>query len=292
MTDKIDNPPAASWHSVLFIPANNRRFVTTAHTRSAGAIILDLEDSIAPRQKDETRASVARSIELLNDANMEVIVRLNRELELCLLDLEAVMVPGIRAVCIPKVMGADHLRLLDEVITRWELKRKLPSGSVGILPLVETMTGLKQTESICLASPRNIAMALGSEDLALDGGFEPTPENLFSPCQNLIFAARSAGLPAYGFPGSIANIDQMESFRTQIQQAKSMGFAGAFCIHPRQIEIVNDVFQPTAEQLRCALELVSRFENLDNQHLGVFEYKGQMIDLPVVERARRLLQKR
>jgi len=289
MHAKTQYPLLPLWRSILFVPVQRQVFVEAAHTRGADAIQLDLEDSVPRDGKSEARALLPQSIAHLSAQSVDIIVRVNRELSLCVEDMKAAVRPGVAAICLPKVMGSDHIRLVDEALTQLEGKAGLALGSIRLIALVETVDALLNADSLARACSRLGAIALGSEDLSLDGGFEPKPENLFDPCQRLVYAARASNIQVYGFPGTLAEYSNMEYFRTQIQRAKSMGFDGAFCIHPKQVSVINEVYCPTPTDIEHAKKIVAAYQQAQNKQLGAVEVDGRMVDLPVVERAKRLL---
>jgi len=139
------------------------------------------------------------------------------------------------------------------------------------------------------ACPRLTGVFIGSEDLSFDGGFEPTSENLFGPCQRIILAARQGKIRAYGFPGSIAEYRDQELFMSMVNKGKSMGFDGAFCIHPSQVPVVNDAYGISVAQFEQAEKIITAYEQAVAKQLGAVEVDGKMIDLPVVERARQIV---
>lgn len=275
--------------SLLFVPANNRRFIGKASSRGSDAIILDLEDSVPDGEKTSARSTIAATIEELAKSTANIGVRINRSLLHATADLSASVHAGLDFIMIPKVHGNQHVQLIDEMVTELETERGLPPGRVRLMALVETLEGLAHVEDIAQSSLRLSALALGSEDLATDGGFEPNEETLTNPCQRLSFAARRAGLDAYGFPGSVADYGNPEHFRNMLLKARGMGFGGALCIHPSQVATVNNVFKPSESDIRYAQEVIARYECALSQNKGVAVLDGKMIDLPVVNRARAIL---
>jgi citrate lyase subunit beta/citryl-CoA lyase len=149
---------------------------------------------------------------------------------------------------------------------------------------------LLQAADIATATPRLTALALGGEDFSADCGFQPTAETLALPCQQLVLAARAAGVEAIGLPGSIAEIDDMDKFACSVRKARACGLDGVLCVHPQQVEAVNAVFAPTSEELARAERMVSAFEAAQREGTGAILLDGKMIDPPVVERARAMLR--
>jgi citrate lyase subunit beta/citryl-CoA lyase len=277
------------WRSVLFVPAHVERFVHAAADRGADAVQLDLEDSVPLGHKAAARAALAPAIARLAGSGLDVLVRINRDLRSAVADLEAAVSDGLRAISVPKTSGAEHLQLIDELLTELEQERRLPPGGIGLVAMVETLEGLAQAETMATACPRMCGLTLGSEDFSAAAGMEPSPRNLFHPCQRLLFAARAGGIGAYGFPGSIAEFAELDRYRAQVTQGKAMGFDGAFCIHPSQVTVLNAVFEPAAEELAQARAVIAAYEAAMAQGLGAASLEGRMIDLPVVQRARAVL---
>ena len=193
------------WRSLLFVPVNVERFLAKAHERGADGIILDLEDSIAPSEKESARMALPGAVDRLRKTSRgDVLVRINQPLELAVRDLEAAVLPGVASILVTKVEGVSHLRLLDELVTRLEEKRGLPRGGIRFNGLVETPGPLAQVHAIARATPRLIALSLGAEDYATAIGGKPTEEVLLMPKQQVVQAACAAGLMAMGTIGTLA----------------------------------------------------------------------------------------
>lgn len=275
------------WRSLLFVPAHEERFVEKAHARGADAVILDLEDSVPASAKDIARAKLRSSIERVSAHGTSVIVRVNRDLANLVADIHVAVVRGVDAVMVPKVKGADHVALIDEFISEREQQIGLPPQSIGLLNLIETPAALSSANEIAAASGRNIGLALGTEDFSAECGFEPTYENLFGPCQQLILACRAQGIQAFGLPGSIARHDS--GFNDLAVRSRMMGFDGVLCVHPNQVALVNSAFRPTQAELERASRVVAAFEEAEAAGRGAVSLDGAMIDLPIVKRAKALL---
>ena len=283
------NNTLANWRSILFVPAHVERFIQSAHTRGADAVQLDLEDSVPLANKEQARNFLAKNSQYLSSKGCDVIVRINRDLRNCVLDIEAAILPEVTAISLPKAMGPEHIRLIDEVMTEVEISKGLSIGQVRLIAMIETLESLANVNDLAAACPRLAGLALGTEDLSLDGGFEPTEENLFLPAQQLVYAAKMHRIKAYGFPASIADYSDITVFQKRIERSKAMGFDGAWCIHPTQVPVVNQVYQTTPEELEEAKSIVAAYDNAIKHRRAAVELNGKMIDLPVVERARKLL---
>lgn len=277
------------WRSMLFVPVNVPRFVQGAADRGADAVILDLEDSIAPSQKDQARAALADAIPVVARRGADVLVRLNRPWRLLVRDLEAAVIPGVGALMLTKVESPEHVQAVAEMVEELEVERSLPAGGVSFVVLVETAAGFFRMEAIARAHDRVVAISLGAEDFALSVGMLPEPEGLFYPKQHTIFAARAAGIQPLGFIGSIADYRDQDAFRAIVRRSRRLGFVGASCIHPLQVSVLNEEFAPTAEEVAQAERMVAVYDAALAAGTGAVEFEGRMIDIPVVERARRVL---
>lgn len=286
MIEKLQYP---GWRSALFIPVHIDKFVAKAHTRGADAYILDLEDSVPLELKAEARKCVVPAAKTVSQDGADALVRINLDEELAMLDVEASVDEVVKAIVIPKVESAAQIARLAERIDMLERERGMAHGHTAMIAMIESVDALPNLDEIAASNPRLVAMTLGSEDFSATAGMQPLPQTLLLPNQMLAFACRRADIMPLGFPGSIADYSDIEAFRNTIVFAKQLGFAGAFCIHPKQVEVLNDVLTPNAEEIEDAKGLLQTFEEGVAAGKGAVEYKGKMIDLPVVNRARELL---
>lgn len=278
-----------AWRSLLFCPATSERFVAKAHTRGADVVILDLEDSIAPGEKDSARAAVAEASLRVGQAGADVCVRINRPLELAIPDIAAAVSTAVTVLMLPKVMGPEHLRLLSEVVTARETALDLPIGHTRFVALVETVDALPRLPDIARADPRMVALGIGGEDLATELDAVPSPDSLFVPKMLGVQAARAAGILPLGSLGSVADLSDMELYRATLRRSRALGFACATCIHPSHVAVINDTYSPSTAEIEQARRLVAAFEAALGRGQGAVAFEGRMIDAPVVDRARRLL---
>src|SRR3954471_16791704 len=190
------------WRSMLFVPVIVDKFVDAAHRRGADAIILDLEDSVPESEKARARTLIQAAADKVSRGGADVTVRLNRPWRQCLQDLEAAVSPKVRALLCPKIMSADHVKLIVEVIDALEAERGMTRGHTKLVPMVETAEAFFKIDEIARADPRIVALHLGAEDFALSVGMLPEAEGLFYPKQQTIIAARAAGVMPLGFIGT------------------------------------------------------------------------------------------
>ena len=277
------------WRSLLFVPANNPRFIEKAHTRGADAIILDLEDSVPSAERPEARQKLVESVTEVARSGADVLVRINSQPQETAADLDAAVQPGVRALLVPKVDDADTLRSLSKDVSRLEAERGMAAGSVRFVVLVESAAGLLNAEAIARADARNVAMELGGEDFALDTGMLPDPDALEVPKQMVLYAARAAGIVPLGILGSIADYSDLDAYRARAERSRRFGFEGAACIHPSNVPILNEVFTPGALEIAHARRVVEAYAQAQRAGSGAVSIDGKMVDVPVVERAQKLL---
>lgn len=278
------------WRSLLYVPADVERFVAKAGTRGADAIILDLEDGVAPANKAAARSALGAAVPALAGAGADILVRINLPLTLAVEDLKAAVVAGVAGLVIPKVESAAHLNLLSEAIADIEAERGLPVGAIRFLPIIESIRGFAARDEIAAADPRNVALSLGSEDFAHDAGAEPSDEFLLAPKQAVALAARAARLMPIGLITSIAGRFEPGDYRASVERARRFGFVGAACTHPDQVPLLNQGFGPSVDEVDVARRLVAAFDAAQGEGRGAIAFDGRMVDAPVAARARALLQ--
>lgn len=279
------------WRSMLFVPANNERFLAGAASRGADAIQLDLEDSIPPERKEDARSRVRAAAAGLAERGVEVVVRINRPWRQAVRDLEASVCAEVRAITLPKVPDASHIRAVCEILDELERERGLASGHTGLVAMIETADALGEMKAIA-AAPRVLGITVGAEDLAVSMGMVPDADGLYVPNVMAVAAARAAGCLPIGYIGSVAGFSDLEEYRRIIRRARRLGFAGGFCIHPAQVGILNEEFAPSDAEVEEARGIVAAFEAGLREGRGAVRHNGRMLDLPVVEQARALIARR
>jgi citrate lyase subunit beta/citryl-CoA lyase len=172
-----------------------------------------------------------------------------------------------------------------------EVRRGLPVGHTRFITMIETADAFQRMDEIPRASPRVVAMNIGGEDFALDCEQNPDEEVLLFPKQRMIIAARAAGVMPLGFIGTVADFSDWEKFRAMVRRSRRFGFDGAGCIHPGQVKIVNEEYSPRPEEVDFARRVITLNAEHAAQGRGSFQIDGKMIDIPIVERAQRLLRR-
>ncbi len=189
------------WRSMIIVPVNVKKYVAKAHTRGADAIIFDLEDSITPPEKAAARGMVADAARQGGAGGADILVRINRPLELAVRDIEAVVSPSVTALMLPKVDSDGHIRLLAELLDAVEAEKGLPRGHTKFVAVIETAEAFFRVREIAGAHKRVVAISLGSEDFTLSTHAQPDPDVLLYPKQHVAIAACAAGILPLGVIG-------------------------------------------------------------------------------------------
>ena len=272
--------------SLLFVPVPETRFVDKAHERGAGAIILDLEDAVAPELKLQARAAVTEVAATLRARGVTVLVRINHGSHE---DVEAAVSPDVAALVLPKIDDPQEIRDVADVLARRERELLLRVGHTSLVVLIETPAAVCNVMAIASCHPRVCGLILGSEDLALALSVPPTLDSLRYAAERVVMAARAAGKVPLGVPGSLATIKTPELFAEAVVAARRIGMAGAVCIHPAQVAVVRNEFAPDPDDVVEAQGILTAFADAEKAKKGAVMHEGKMLDAPIVERARKLV---
>lgn len=279
------------WRSLLYVPANNQRFTDKAHTRNADGLILDLEDSVPPVERDVARASLADCVKRAGSGHSDVLVRVNAGAPDLDADLDSAVIPGVTALVVPKAETPAQMVEIAKKVAALEQARGMEIGAIRFFVLIESSEGLLNAREVARADPRVAALSLGSEDFAAETGMEPNEENLLIPKQLTLFAARAAGVMPLGLVGSIAAYQDIENLERIALRSRALGFEGASCIHPSAVPVLNQAFTPSRFNVEKSRRIVAASEQAAAEGRGAFELDGRMVDAPVVARAKRLLER-
>lgn len=276
------------WRSLLFIPTLEERFLAKAATRGADSIVLDLEASIASERKDEARSALPSATDQLASA-LPVTVRINPHWIDAIRDLEASIIPGVTAVHMAQCESVEHVKAIDGIMSDLEQKNGMPIGEVKLVAMIESAAALTSANEIAKASPRLMGMTLGVEDYATSMGVSATPDLLRPAVFQLNQAARAAGISSFAVPMSMTDYQDTETLEIEAQYARKLGTTGGYAVHPAQIATLNDVFAATDEEIAWATRVVAEAEKAKQKGQGVFKVDRQMIDQPLITRAKRIL---
>ncbi len=251
-------------------------------------IILDLEDSVAPDKKYEAKYLVRNALRSVDFYDCERMVRIN-QLPDGLDDLKYVVPHNLHIILIPKVESAEQVKSIEEEVLRIKKEQKI-FNDIYLMPIIESALGVIKAYEIASASKYNCALAIGLEDYTADIGTQRTDEGResFFARSMVVNAARAAGIQPIDTVYS--DVTNMEGLKESVVEAKSLGFEGKGCIHPRQVKVVHEAFAPTDEDVTKAKRIVKAFEEAEKKGLGVVSIGSKMIDAPVVKRAQKTIE--
>ncbi|HET56309.1 MAG TPA: citrate lyase ACP [Ignavibacteria bacterium] len=274
--------------SRLYLPGNEPKFYPNAGLHKPDGIILDLEDSVSPTEKEAAQLIVRNALRSIDFYGAERMVRIN-QLPKGLDDLKFIIPHNIHVILIPKVESAEQIIQVEEKVNELKKKHNI-KNEIYFMPIIESALGVIKSYDIASASKFNCALAVGLEDYTADIGVERTNEgreSIFARSM-IVNAAKAAKIQA--IDTVFSDVSDMEGLRNSVLEAKSIGFEGKGCIHPRQVKVVNETFLPTDLEIEKAKKIVIAFEEAEVKGLGVVSLGSKMIDAPVVKRARRIVK--
>jgi citrate lyase subunit beta/citryl-CoA lyase len=284
--------------SYLFAPGNVPRRVEKAFTLEADVVIVDLEDSVAASDKEATRKPVADA--LARPRRGRGYVRVNApSTTFCYGDLAATIHKGVDGVVLPKVESAADLHAIDWLIAALERERGIAEGSIDLVPQIETAAGVQRVDRVLqarslrpYAGPWRVKrVAFGAADYALELALAPTLEEaeLADARARIVLASRAAGLEN-PIDSPWFHFKEPEAFARALERSRRGGFQGRLCVHPDQVGPVNAAYLPSDEELARAERIVAAFREAEARGAAAIQVEGQMIDYPVVHRARAVIE--
>lgn len=274
----------------MFVPGNNPGMMADAHIYGPDSIMLDLEDSVTMTEKDTARLLVYNALKSIDYGDTEMVVRINPlNTPYGKKDIEAVVKAGVDVIRMPKTETAEEVVEVEREIERVE-KEIGCLGRTKIMAAIESTLGVVNAYAIATASKRMMGIALGAEDYSANLKTQRTPggEELRLARETIVVAARAAGIDALDTVYS--NLNDMETFRKEVEFIKTLGFDGKSIINPRQIEVVNEVFAPSEKAIEKAKTIIAAIKEAEKKGSGVIAVNGKMVDKPVVIRAQRTIE--
>lgn len=287
--------------SLLFVPGNRESWLESAHENDADIIILDLEDSVPPDEKEKARDLVAEYIPELREEGQRLVVRINghpnEPLPQTEHDLEVAVEEGVEAIIPPEVRDAEDVRQLDDVITHIERRDGLETGSTELILPTETAEAMYNVHEMCSAAERSGSILTGAvkgTDVNRSLGFEwtgPGREGLetLHMREKALLDARAAGID-YPFAGTYVDIDDIEGLKKDLKFSKEMGYTGYVVIHPKHVQHANEVFTPDEEELEYWLGLREALEEAKQEGRYSVRYEGDMVDVANLKTANKRLE--
>jgi citrate lyase subunit beta/citryl-CoA lyase len=296
-TRVLPDPVARPAHSAkdrlrrsrLYLPGSEPKYFVNAGLHGPDAVILDLEDSVHPAEKDSARLLVRNALRAVDFAVAERMVRIN-QLPLGFADLEEIVPESPDLILIPKVETAQQIIEVDRTIRDIQ-RRTGDRPPIWLMPILESALGIENAFAIATASDRICALTIGLEDYTADLGVVKTvagTESFYARTRT-VNAAKAAGVQA--IDSVFGDVADMDGLRTWGEQSRALGFEGMGCIHPAQIPVIHHAFAPTDKEIERALKIVAAFEDAKAKGLGVVSLGSKMIDPPVVNRAVKLVQR-
>lgn len=274
--------------SRLYIPGDQPRLIINAGLYKPDSIILDLEDAVAPPEKESARFIVRNALREVDFSGTERMVRINQS-QMGIKDLDFIIPHGVHTVLIPKCEDAEAIKEVNVHIQNLRAQHKI-KNEIFLMPIIESALGAINAYKIALASPNIVALTIGLEDFTADIGAERTLEGKESFLARLqvVLAARAVGIQP--IDSVFSDVADEEGLMNSILEAKSLGFEGKGCIHPGQIRIVHEGFAPSKNEIERAKKISLALEQAQKKKSGVVSLGTKMIDPPVVKRAERILK--
>jgi citrate lyase subunit beta/citryl-CoA lyase len=276
--------------SLIFVPGNRPNMLERALSFNADIIMVDLEDSVPPAEKINARDLAREWVPKLHRSGRRVMVRVNSlDTGLTGGEVDAVVGPDLYGLSIGKTESVWDVRETDHIIASAESAAGLDSGQIKLIPWIENARAVMAVQEITAASSRIIAIAFGAEDYTNDMGIQrsDTGQEVYFPRAMVPVAARAAGVASLDSPFVLFR--DPDGLRQDSQVSRQLGYTGKFAIHPAQLEIINETFGPSPEEIDYARRVVEAANRAEAEGRGSVALDGRMIDVPVLKRAQNLL---
>ena len=277
--------------SLLFVPGNQPNMLDKALTLNPDVYVPDMEDSIPINEKENARGIITSFLYKMASTNTLVIPRINSlDTGFTQKDMDSVIGVHIFGVSVGKIECSQDIKQVCNMIGEVENKNELQSGSIKLLPWIETAKAIVNAYEICVASPRIIGVGFGAEDFTNDMGIDRTEDSSeIAYARSVVsVAARAADVLAIDTPYfALGNLDGLSR---DVKQAKKCGFNGKFAIHPEQIPVINEGFSPSRNEVDKAKRIIDAFQEAELHGRGSISLDGMVVDIPVVKRARNILK--
>ena len=276
---------------MLFLPGNAPKMIINGNYLGSDAVIFDLEDAVAPDQKDAARLLVRNVLRSIEFDLVETIVRINSiDTPYWQRDIDSILPQKPDIIMLPKTSCAADVLTVDAYLQQEEKKLGYAKNTVRLMPLIETALGVENAYAIASASDRIVALFLGAEDLTADLRCKRTKESeeIAYARGRMVAAARAAGVDVYDTPFTDVNDD--EGIRIDTEKAKALGFTGKASISPRHVPVINEVFSPSQRDIDYAYEVMEAIRIAKEQGRGAIALRGKMIDAPIVNRAKQTIE--
>lgn len=278
--------------SLMFVPAHNQRLLDSSVKRNADVLLLDIEDSVPPLEKQQARDNIKEFIKREDLQGKLIFPRVNdRESGELLKDAYQLTIEGIHGFMYPKATRGEDIYFFGKLLETIEYEKGIPIGTFKIIPLIETAGAVMNIQEICTACSRVIAVAFGCEDYVTDlkGKHDDDGQSIFFARNAISNGARACGV----IPIDTVHIKvhDLEDLERNLIVAKQLGFEGMMVLNPKELPFVNQYFSPSKEEIEWATEMVTLAEEAIKEGKGVAVKNGKFIGPPMVKMARDILQK-
>jgi citrate lyase beta subunit len=273
----------------MFVPGHSARMVGKALALDLDAAMLDLEDGVVPASKAEAREIVSAALREAGAARPARYVRMNgMATDAAALDLDAVVLPGLEGLVVPKVESVEEVRDVAAVLDRLEMERGMQPGQTRLMLAIETAKAVLAAPALATSSPRVSGLMFGAEDFSRDIGL-PTirtghARDFVYARSAIVIAAAAARVSSVD--GVWPDLKDEEGLERDCRLARDLGFTGKSMIHPGQLGTIARVFSPTDDEIAFARDLIRDFEKAVAEGRGSISFGGQLVDRPIYERAR------
>lgn len=276
--------------TMMYVPGNNPAMLADAHIYGADSLMFDLEDSVSLTEKDSARFLVYQMVKNM-DYPVEVVVRINGlDTPYGAKDIHSMVRAGVDVIRLPKTDSKEDVLAVEKIIERVEREIGRTVGSTKMMAAIESPLGIINAYEIAKASDRLIGIAIGAEDFVTNMKTNRSKAGIeiLTARSQLIIAARAAGIAA--LDTVFSDVEDMETFKKEVNLIKQLGFDGKSVINPRQIDVVHEIYQPSEKEIQFAKKVMHAIEEAKEKGSGVISVDGKMVDKPIVERAERVLR--
>ena len=279
------------FRSLLFVPGNRSDMLEKASTADTDILVPDMEDSVPDNEKSNARSLISEKLETLSGKNQSIVPRVNAlDTGLTFDDIHAVVNSKTYGISVGKIESSWDIKEVSKILSQIESEKSVELGSTKIIAWIESASAIVNVNSIASASDRMLGIAFGGEDFTNDMGIQrsETGIEILYPRSVVAVAAKAAGITAIDTP--YVNFRDNNGLEQEIKSVLPLGFKAKFAIHPGQLQSINNLFSPSEEAIEYANKVIEVFEEAERDGSGATSLDGKMIDVPVVKRARNLLE--
>tara|TARA_A100001037_G_scaffold269529_1_gene263751 strand:+ start:2262 stop:3134 length:873 start_codon:yes stop_codon:yes gene_type:complete len=279
------------FRSLLFVPGNRSDMLEKASTANTDILVPDMEDSVPDNEKSNARSLISEKLSTLSGKNQSIVPRVNAlDTGLIFDDIRAVVSSKTYGISVGKIESSWDIKEISKILSQIESEKSVEDGKTKIIAWIESASAIVNVSSIASASSRMLGIAFGGEDYTNDMGIQrsDTGIEILYPRSVVAIAAKAAGITAIDTP--YVNFRDNDGLEQEIKSVLPLGFKAKFAIHPGQLESINNLFSPSQEAIEYAKKVIEVFEEAEKNGSGATSLDGKMIDVPVVKRARNLLE--